>query len=329
VRRRIGRPPTLTRLPDLTGAAVAGQLTDLYTAYGGYRGAPTRELPERLAEWSARLDRCGVWLWSTAAHGLVGDGRKVSALVAVGWTEALPWQSAAIVRDDGSTVWLADLVRLVFPVSGRVEPTDERPFPPDAVVVSGPAGTGELAGDSSDGAWYGTLEGDLVAGVLSANRIGADDLGALPASLEASSVAHFSCHGRLDHENPGRSSLMLDGGIGLSANEVANLDLRGLRLVFLSACETAAVRPLSSDAPEGLAHAFLAAGMTCVIGSRWIVSDASSMVLALEFYERWVRGGLPAGEALHEAQRWLRTASGYELALQLAPHVDEANRHVQ
>jgi Transposase, Mutator family/CHAT domain len=109
---------------------------------------------------------------------------------------------------------------------------------------------------------------------------------------------------------------------------VLQLDLRDLRLDFLSACETAAVRPQSSDAPEGLAHAFLAAGATCVIGSRWLVNDASSMVLALGFYERWVHGGMSAGEALHDVQRWLRTACGYELALMLAPHVGEADRHV-
>jgi len=70
----------------------------------------------------------------------------------------------------------------------------------------------------------------------------------------------------------GCDSLKIDDGI-LSAYEVAAMDLRGVEVVVLSACESAmgAVRP--NEGMYGLRRAFTIAGAHSTIGALWSVPD--------------------------------------------------------
>lgn len=88
----------------------------------------------------------------------------------------------------------------------------------------------------------------------------------------------------------------------LTAEEVGWLDLTGVELVVLSACETGLGRPQAGEGLVGLRRAFHTAGAATVISSLWAVDDESTAVLMLELYENLlVRRRAPA-QALRAAQ---------------------------
>jgi len=88
----------------------------------------------------------------------------------------------------------------------------------------------------------------------------------------------------------------------LTAEEVAWLDLTGVELVVLSACETALGRTQSGEGLMGLRRAFRVAGARTVISTLWAVEDRSSSDLMLAFYRKlWVEGRSKL-QALRRAQ---------------------------
>ncbi|MEQ8766505.1 MAG: CHAT domain-containing tetratricopeptide repeat protein [Planctomycetota bacterium] len=92
-----------------------------------------------------------------------------------------------------------------------------------------------------------------------------------------------------------------DDGL-LTAQEVAALDLRGVRLAVLSACRTALGVERSGEGLLGLRRAFHQAGVRQVISSVWSVPDAATQQLMGELYRRMWEEGESPGEALRNAQ---------------------------
>ena len=98
-------------------------------------------------------------------------------------------------------------------------------------------------------------------------------------------------------------------GILLSA-EIASLDLSGVDLVVLSACETALGR-IKTDGVYGLQRAFKLAGVNSIIMSLWKVDDEATRMLMTSFYKNYL-GGMSKREALLGAQKKVRETPGYE-----------------
>jgi CHAT domain-containing protein/tetratricopeptide (TPR) repeat protein len=73
----------------------------------------------------------------------------------------------------------------------------------------------------------------------------------------------------------GATDYGIDDGI-LTAEEITMLDLRGVDLVTLSACETALGRIESGEGVYGLRRAFLMAGARTVVSALWPVSDGET-----------------------------------------------------
>jgi CHAT domain-containing protein len=73
----------------------------------------------------------------------------------------------------------------------------------------------------------------------------------------------------------------------LCAQEIAQLDLRNVRLAVLSACETAKGE-LSRDGVVGLQRGFKKAGVRSLIMSLWKVDDEATCYLMTEFYRHWL-----------------------------------------
>jgi CHAT domain-containing protein len=96
-----------------------------------------------------------------------------------------------------------------------------------------------------------------------------------------------------------RSAGMADGY--LTGEEVRWLDLRGLELVVLSACESGLGASEGGEGLLGLRRSLHQAGCDVVISSLWGVEDRATADLMLELYRGW-RAGLPPGEALHRAK---------------------------
>lgn len=92
-----------------------------------------------------------------------------------------------------------------------------------------------------------------------------------------------------------------DDGI-LTAAEVQTIDLRGVELVTLSACETGLGQTAGGEGLLGLQRAFQVAGAKNVVASLWKVDDAATQALMTEFYANLWQKKLPPIEALRQAQ---------------------------
>ena len=88
----------------------------------------------------------------------------------------------------------------------------------------------------------------------------------------------------------------------LTAEEVGWLDLSGVDLVVLSACETGLGRPQSAEGLLGLRRAFHMAGADTVISSLWSVKDESTSELMQAFYSNLFFKGMGRHQALRAAQ---------------------------
>ena len=91
----------------------------------------------------------------------------------------------------------------------------------------------------------------------------------------------------------------VDDGV-LTAQEVSQLDLRGLNLLVLSACQTG-LGEISGEGVFGLQRGFKKAGAQSILMSLWKVNDEATHLLMTEFYRSWT-SGLSKYAALRQAQ---------------------------
>ncbi len=92
-----------------------------------------------------------------------------------------------------------------------------------------------------------------------------------------------------------------DDGI-LTALEVAPLDLSGVELAVLSACETGLGETAGGEGLLGLQRAFQVAGAKSVIASLWKVEDNATRLIMTDFYDNLWKKKMSKVEALRQAQ---------------------------
>ncbi len=119
-------------------------------------------------------------------------------------------------------------------------------------------------------------------------------------------LLHIAAHAVYDPVNPLFSRIALAPGDGYDGNVevheiLSGLDLSGVNLVVLSACETAVGERSGGDEIVGLTRALLYAGTPGVVSTLWKIDDASTARLMDEFYRRFAAGEL-AADALRNAQ---------------------------
>ncbi len=95
----------------------------------------------------------------------------------------------------------------------------------------------------------------------------------------------------------------VDDGI-LTAKEISVLDLRGLDLVVLSACETG-LGEITGDGVFGLQRGFKKAGAQTLLMSLWKVDDNATQMLMSQFYTNLTKGENKF-TALKDAQSYVR-----------------------
>jgi hypothetical protein len=138
-------------------------------------------------------------------------------------------------------------------------------------------------------------------------------------------VLHFASHGEFNERQPMQSGLLLapdeqnDGF--LQVHEIFELDLDGVDLVTLSACDTALSRIYSGDDLVGLSRAFMYAGCPRLLATLWSVEDRSTYLLMTAFYEYWADEGVSPPEALRRAQVHVRRLPGLRHPFHWAPFV--------
>ncbi len=130
------------------------------------------------------------------------------------------------------------------------------------------------------------------------------DRAQLVSAAQQAELIHFAGHAVLDDVRPERSYLLLAGApeeSRMTAEDVLAMDLRGVRLVVLSACQTARGPGSRSSGFTGLSAAMGAAGAEGVLGSLWRVDDHLTRPLMIEFHRAYLVSG-NAPEALRAAQ---------------------------
>lgn len=122
-------------------------------------------------------------------------------------------------------------------------------------------------------------------------------------------VLHFVGHGVYDENHGGRLLFEDDDGHAYPLDERSTREIlcqRGLRLVFLNACQTGATSHSAFN--KGLAQSLVAHGVPALVANQYSVLDRSATAFAQHFY--WA---LARGLALGEAAREARIAVNYSL----------------
>jgi CHAT domain-containing protein/tetratricopeptide (TPR) repeat protein len=140
-------------------------------------------------------------------------------------------------------------------------------------------------------------------------RAKGSEQGPAPAKAQAQAQAQAKAQPRI--ENPLlRAGLALaganerrsgkDDGV-LTALEAAGLDLRGTKLVVLSACETGVGETKNGEGVYGLRRALVLAGAEAQALSLWRVDDQATSWLMAAYYKKLLAGG-GRSEAMREVQ---------------------------
>jgi tetratricopeptide (TPR) repeat protein len=125
--------------------------------------------------------------------------------------------------------------------------------------------------------------------------------------LENLPILHFATHAAIDTQNPDRSRILLAPAPGrpeqdyLFLGEITGLDLKGVDLVTVSACDTERGRSIRGEGPQNFSRAFLAAGARSTLTSLWEVADQPAAQFMQQFYF-----ALSEGRSKADALRWAK-----------------------
>jgi CHAT domain-containing protein len=237
-------------------------------------------------------------------------------IVADGPLAGVPFSA---LYDQGSHQYLVEqrAVRRAASLVGAATSNVSRPAPTHALIVANPLfdraaypGYAPLPGAAD--------EASAVAALYpSAHRLDGTnaDRAGVTAALAGKEVIHFAGHAVLDDARAEQSFLLLAGRGGegrMSAGDIGAINLRGTRLVVLSACETARAPDGRADGFTGFSAALIAAGAEGVLGSLWRVDDQLTRALMAEFHRAYRSTG-DAPAALRTAQLHLLHSSDLRL----------------
>lgn len=121
-------------------------------------------------------------------------------------------------------------------------------------------------------------------------------------AMTRSGLLLSGCNRALKHETIPEQ---IEDGI-LTAEEISKLDLRGLDLVILSACQTGLGDIISGEGVFGLQRGFKKAGAKTIIMSLWKVDDDATNLLMKEFYKNYCSGKVDKRKSLRLAQKAVR-----------------------
>lgn len=114
------------------------------------------------------------------------------------------------------------------------------------------------------------------------------------AGAGRANMVHVAAHAELDEADPLFSRILFASTSGepglLEAREIYTLDLRGVRLITLSACESGLGRVARGDEIIGFTRSLLSAGASSIVASLWPVADDSTDLLMGRLYRELAAG---------------------------------------
>jgi CHAT domain-containing protein/tetratricopeptide (TPR) repeat protein len=108
----------------------------------------------------------------------------------------------------------------------------------------------------------------------------------MKAISERPHTLHIAAHFQFRPGNETRSALLLDRGERVDLASFRHADLSGIRLVTLSACDSALEFGDGAEV-SGLANTLLSRGAESVLGTLWTVSDRATAAWMKRFYAYW------------------------------------------
>ena len=111
-------------------------------------------------------------------------------------------------------------------------------------------------------------------------------------------VLHFAVHGTYAPEGVLEGLILVDGE-RLDPMVVKGCALARAPFVFLNACQVGSSNEVLGDY-SGMAEAFLHAGAAAVVAPLWSIDDVAAKELALRFYTRVFRDGVPPATVLRD-----------------------------
>lgn len=106
----------------------------------------------------------------------------------------------------------------------------------------------------------------------------------------------------------GQISRKYGNGI-VTADEISRLNLRSVKLVVLSSCNSGMNEVLENKGFHGLLGGFSAAGARYVISSLWSADDFATAILMGYFYDAYIQRGNKPFTALKNAKRYIQGAT--------------------
>jgi CHAT domain-containing protein len=219
----------------------------------------------------------------------------------------------AALRDAARGRYLIEDYTLTYSPSAsalRFLRAKETPFQGRALVLGNPeSGLRALPGSAREAAAVARTFGTTA---MLGQRASEDLVYGLDGRVD---LLHIAAHGRYDPTRPLRSHVALAPGGKrdgkLEVQEIlSEVDLQGVNLVVLSACQTAAGKRGGGDDVVGLTRAILYAGSPGVISTLWDIEDEASAVLMEKLYGQ-LRSGVSPADALRAAQLTLLYSKAY------------------
>ncbi|MFH8976337.1 CHAT domain-containing protein [Streptomyces sp. NPDC017890] len=290
---------TVVELPGVTPHSVAGQAAAFGTALA-------ESARPGAGETDAQATAAGVlgWLWDFVTEPVLKrlgyTTPPTDAWPRVWWSPVgrlalLPIHAAGRFPDDTSV--LDRVVSSYTPTLRALRHARARHTRADddlvVVAVEDAKGARPLRGAGR--------EASRIAALTRATRLDGAQATAdsVRAALTSHTSAHFACHAASDPDDPSAGHLLLHDG-PLSVLDVSALDLSGVRLAVLSACETSLGAHRVPDESLHLVSAFQLAGYPLVVGTLWQVNDLVARMVAVDLHE-CVSAGEDVATALHHA----------------------------
>jgi hypothetical protein len=294
----------IIRAHERTLAVLEGRARDGAAPSGRELRELGRDLFEALLPGDVRR------LYDTARA--LGKGRPLDVVFTsmLDWVADKPWELAF---DPSRREYLAttsvNLVRNAFTAVPADGPGRGRGRLRILAVVSQPQGAAPLDAKTETADLRKAFAGLVKDGRAHVEVLAHATASRLQRRLAAGGVdvLHFVGHGGFD-EKEREGSLLLEDERGrprpLGTDALRQVVCgRGLRLVFLNACETG--RGGRVEWNRGVAPALVAAGVPAVVANQYPVEDAAATAFARELYAQ-----LAAGSALGDAAREARVAVG-------------------
>jgi CHAT domain-containing protein len=269
--------------------------------------------------WWAALDHTTHWLWDNCLNQvtqiLAGQNIQHAVLIPSGLLGLLPlhaaWKEDPVCKT-GRYYALDTLQFSYAPSAHSLRAAQERKDrPADAILaVDNPDGSIEFAREATEVAIAHFDPQQVIR--LEKNQAAPEQV---KTELQQAAVLQFYTHGTASFTEPlDHSFLLLASGLHLTLREILDLKLDRARLAFLAACETGIPGTQIIDEVVSLPAGMMQAGVPGIIGSLWIVSDISTMLLVARFYNLWKSkdSQLSPAEALRQAQIWLRDTTNQE-----------------